>query len=131
MTADRFDARPGARVALRLRTVPFAALRALLGAVLLAASLPAAALDPDAERQAELLHLLRHDCGSCHGMSLKGGLGPALTPEVLAQRPKDAMVDTILQGRPGTPMPPWSSMLTREEAQWLTERLYRGETDGQ
>jgi mono/diheme cytochrome c family protein len=30
----------------------------------------------DTARQAELLHLLKHDCGSCHGMTRKGGLGP-------------------------------------------------------
>lgn len=89
-----------------------------------------AAAEPGAARQAELLHLLEHDCGSCHGMTLKGGLGPALTPDAIAGKPKAAMVATILHGRPGTPMPPWSPMLSREEARWLVERLYRGDTDG-
>ena len=31
---------------------------------------------PSAARQDELLHLLRQDCGSCHGLTLRGGLGP-------------------------------------------------------
>ncbi len=35
------------------------------------------------QRQQELLHLLKHDCGSCHGMTLKGGLGPDLTTKRL------------------------------------------------
>jgi hypothetical protein len=32
------------------------------------------------QRQKELIHLVRQDCGSCHGMTLQGGLGPALLP---------------------------------------------------
>jgi len=34
-----------------------------------------------AERQTELLYLLKQDCGSCHGMTLQGGLGSSLLPE--------------------------------------------------
>ncbi|NIP73637.1 MAG: cytochrome c [Gammaproteobacteria bacterium] len=82
-----------------------------------------------AERQRELIHLLKHDCGSCHGMTLQGGLGSALTPEALASRPAELMVSTILDGRPGTPMPPWRSMLTREEVEWLVDKLYEGDTN--
>lgn len=77
-------------------------------------------------RQQELRHLLAHDCGSCHGLTLRGGLGPALTPEALAGKSRQAMVTTILQGRAGTPMPPWSPLLSREEAEWLVEVMYRG-----
>ncbi|MDX2370482.1 MAG: hypothetical protein QNK36_19105, partial [Colwellia sp.] len=29
-------------------------------------------------RKAQLTHMVKQDCGSCHGMTLKGGLGPAL-----------------------------------------------------
>ena len=79
-------------------------------------------------RQQELRHLLSHDCGSCHGLTLRGGLGPALTPDALAGKPRQAMVSTILQGRAGTPMPPWSPLLSRQEAEWLVEVLYRGLT---
>ncbi|HEB57265.1 MAG TPA: cytochrome c [Gammaproteobacteria bacterium] len=77
-------------------------------------------------RQAELINLLQQDCGACHGMTLKGGLGPALTPERVRNKSPQMLVDTILQGRPGTPMPPWSPFLTREEARWLVDRLYQG-----
>jgi len=45
----------------------------------------AAGIDP--VRQTELLYLLKHDCGSCHGMTRKGGLGPALLPANLRDRP--------------------------------------------
>jgi len=79
-----------------------------------------------AKRQSELRHLVRQDCGACHGMTLKGGLGPALTREALANKPRDAMLATLLQGRPGTPMPPWENLLTRQEAEWIIDQLYQG-----
>lgn len=82
--------------------------------------------DVPPQRQVELLHLLKHDCGSCHGMTLKGGLGVALTPEALARRPAELLLTTILDGRSGTPMPPWRSVLTREEAAWLVDVLRTG-----
>lgn len=77
-------------------------------------------------RQDELLYLLKHDCGSCHGMTLKGGLGPALLPQTLAAQPRDYIVATIMQGRKDTAMPGWSSMLTQAEAAWLAEQLQNG-----
>lgn len=86
----------------------------------------AAAGEPAPPRQAELLYLLRHDCGSCHGMRLTGGLGPALTPERLAPWSSEQLGATILHGRPGTPMPPWRPFLTRDEALWLATQLKKG-----
>jgi cytochrome c55X len=90
---------------------------------------PASALagTPDAGRQAQLLYLLKHDCGSCHGMTRKGGLGPALLPENLHDFPVEFLVTTILDGRPGTPMPPWRGELSAADARWLVEALNRGE----
>ena len=77
-------------------------------------------------RQNELLYFLKHDCGSCHGMTLKGGLGPALLPETLAGQPRDYLVTTIMEGRKDTAMPGWSSMLTRSDAAWIAEQLQMG-----
>lgn len=82
--------------------------------------------EPSPERQKQLVHLVRQDCGSCHGMTLKGGLGPALTPEALRDKPVDSMVATIHGGRPGTPMPPWRRFLTEAEAQWIVAQLRAG-----
>ena len=83
--------------------------------------------DVDPVRQTELLYLLKHDCGSCHGMTRKGGLGPALLPGNLRDRPPQLMVNTVLDGRPGTPMPPWRGLLTEQEVHWLVEALRSGE----
>jgi cytochrome c55X len=81
----------------------------------------------DTARQAELLYLLKHDCGSCHGMTRKGGLGPPLLPDNLRDRPPMLMENTVLDGRPGTPMPPWRGLLTEPEVRWLVEAMRRGE----
>jgi cytochrome c55X len=78
-------------------------------------------------RQNELLYFLKHDCGSCHGMNLKGGLGPALLPKTLAGKPKSYLVTTIMEGRKNTAMPPWKNILSREEAVWLTDQLQKGQ----
>ncbi|WP_456406846.1 c-type cytochrome [Thiolapillus sp.] len=77
-------------------------------------------------RQAELLYLLKHDCGSCHGMRLEGGLGPPLTAQRLRPLSTETLSMTILHGRPGTPMPPWRPFLSREEAMWLASQLKQG-----
>ncbi len=92
-----------------------------------AASAPAA--PPGPARQAELVHLLRQDCGACHGMRLKGGLGSSLLPADIAGLDDDTLVKTILDGRPGTPMPPWRPFLSEEEARWLVGYLRRGGKD--
>lgn len=84
-------------------------------------------ISPD--RQNELVHLVRQDCGSCHGLQLRGGLGPALTPEMLRDKPVESLVSTILHGRPGTPMPPWNTFLSESEATWIVHGLQEGFPD--
>lgn len=84
---------------------------------------------PTHARQRELIRLLKQDCGSCHGMRLTGGLGPALTPQALKDKPAASLAATIMSGREGTAMPPWRPFLTEAEAQWLVARLQRGEND--
>lgn len=81
------------------------------------------------ERQRALVHLVRQDCGSCHGMTLQGGLGPPLTPEALRDKPVDSLVAVIYAGRPGTPMPPWKRFMTEAEAAWIVEQLLKGFPD--
>ena len=68
----------------------------LIGAAVvsaLASAADARPAAPDPERARELVHIVRQDCGSCHGLTLKGGLGPALTAEALFER-IDALSET-------------------------------------
>lgn len=95
----------------------------LLG--LMAAGIASAAEPPPA-RRAELLHLVRQDCGSCHGLTLKGGLGPSLEPTALADKDAEQMSFVILNGRRGTAMPPWKPFLSEAEARWIVEQLKKG-----
>jgi cytochrome c55X len=78
---------------------------------------------PPPARQEQLRALVRDDCGSCHGMTRKGGLGAPLTAEALAEIGDEALVATILDGRPGTPMPPWRGMLSDGDARWIVHHL--------
>lgn len=77
-------------------------------------------------RQQTLRYLLAQDCGSCHGLTLQGGLGPALTREALAGKSAELLRAVILHGRPGTPMAPWQPFMNEAEAAWLVQQLLEG-----
>jgi cytochrome c55X len=100
--------------------------RVLAGAIGVLASASLLAAEPPNQRQAELTHLVRQDCGSCHGMTLKGGLGPALTRDALRDKPAESLVVTVLYGRPGTAMPPWRDFVNEVEAAWIVRQLQEG-----
>ena len=74
----------------------------------------------------KLVALVRQDCGSCHGLTLKGGLGPALLPPDLAGKSAEALASIILDGVPGTPMPPWRGELSPRDARWIAQKLKEG-----
>jgi cytochrome c55X len=95
-------------------------------AATLAIASTAAAGPPPAQRQTQLLHLLKHDCGSCHGLTLRGGLGPPLLPAELDGKAEETLIQIILYGSPGTPMPAWSPLLDADEAKWLVRKLKEG-----
>lgn len=86
----------------------------------------APAFAQDAAHEQVLIRMVRQDCGSCHGMRLSGGLGPALTPGALAGKPPEALAATIYHGRPGTTMPPWKALLSIDDAQWIARQLIAG-----
>lgn len=96
---------------------------------LVAVSPAGAASEPPQARRAELLNMIRHDCGSCHGLTLAGGLGLPLLPEALKDKHPEALKETILRGRGGTPMPPWQAFITEDEAGWIVELLLKGLPD--
>ena len=90
---------------------------------------PTYAAEVSEKRQKELRHLLRHDCGSCHGLTLKGGVGPSLLPDVMQKRDFEYLVISILEGHNGTPMPAWKSILNRQEVEWIVRELRKGLDD--
>jgi cytochrome c55X len=79
--------------------------------------------EPSYERQQELQQLLHQNCAICHGHSFEGGVGPALTAKVLASKNEQTLITTILDGRPGTAMPPWSTTFKENEVRWLVKFL--------
>lgn len=85
-----------------------------------------AAASPDPGRQVVLEHLLVQDCGSCHGLRMTGGLGPSLTPEALAGKPRESLIATVAHGRAGTAMPGWQALLDEQDIAWLVDRLLEG-----
>lgn len=91
-------------------------------AALLLLALPAAA-EVTPERAGKLEHIVIQDCGSCHGLTMKGGLGSPLTPEALAQAEPEGLATIILDGVPGTAMPRWRPVLSEDDALWIAEYL--------
>ncbi|QOR37214.1 cytochrome c [Billgrantia diversa] len=75
------------------------------------------------ERKEELETLLYQDCGSCHGMTLRGGLGPSLPRDRMATFSREALAHIILQGIPGSAMPGWKALISDADARWLAEHL--------
>lgn len=97
-----------------------------LGALCVLVSVPVLADESGGADVARLTHLVRQDCGGCHGLTLKGGLGKPLTAEHLAQWDRDQLVFIILDGVPGTPMPGWRPLMTEAEARWIVDTLKQG-----
>ena len=81
------------------------AIALLVGRAVLAGDLP-----PD--RAAALERLVIQDCGSCHGLTLKGGLGPDIRAAALEGTEPESLAAIILDGVPGTAMPPWRPLLS-------------------
>lgn len=100
-----------------------------LVAAILAASVSLAAAEIAPERQAELEHMVIQDCGSCHGLTMKGGLGKPITPADLAGHDPEGLAAIILDGVPGTAMPPWRPLITEAEALWIADYLKTEKTE--
>lgn len=79
------------------------------------------------DRKTALRNLVLQDCGSCHGMTMKGGLGSALTPAQLDDFDSTSLALIILDGVPGKPMPPWRGLINEDEANWIANALKNGE----
>lgn len=77
------------------------------------------------ERADRLEHMILQDCGSCHGLTRAGGLGKPLTRKALAGAAPEGLALIILDGVPGTAMPPWRPLLTEDEAMWIANYLLK------
>jgi cytochrome c55X len=82
-----------------------------------------AEITPD--RADRLEHMVLQDCGSCHGLTMKGGLGRPLTAQALEHADAEGLASIILDGIPGSAMPPWRPLLTEEEALWIADYLLK------
>ena len=78
-------------------------------------------------RQQELMNILIQDCGSCHGLTMKGGLGQALLLETLKGKSAEYISRVILYGKADSAMPAWRSLLSPVEARWIADRLLQEE----
>ena len=94
--------------------------------VLFSINLDVMAAELSTEKKYQLIHMVKQDCGSCHGMTLKGGLGPTLLPKTMNKLSESTIKNIILFGRPGTAMPPFESILTENEALWISQQLQQG-----
>jgi mono/diheme cytochrome c family protein len=65
------------------------------------------------------------NCAACHGVNRQGvsGLGPTLTPESLGALSDAAIRNTILNGRPDTPMMPFKDTFSPEEIDALLQLI--------
>lgn len=93
------------------------------GALALALTVTGALAEVSPERAGALEHMVLQDCGSCHGLTLKGGLGRPLTRDALANVDPEGLALIILDGVPGTAMPPWRPLLSEDEALWIATYL--------
>ncbi len=94
--------------------------------MIVAASSAIAADDEPAPDPQALAQLVHQDCGSCHGLTLRGGLGPDLRAQSLDHYTPDILAEVILDGIPETAMPPWRPLLSPAEANWIAHYLLEG-----
>ena len=105
---------------MRLR-FPCARLALMLGGALVLAQ-SAAATEPGSARHRELVHLVRQDCGSCHGpAAINAGGAPDLRRSPLLDNLDAVLFDGVLTG---AGMPAFSKYLRRDEAEDLKAYLF-------
>lgn len=81
----------------------------------------------DVSSSEDLINLVKQDCGSCHGLTLKGGLGPDIRPQSLSHYDIETLSTVVLDGIPDTAMPPWRPLMSEADAAKIAEYLLQGE----
>ena len=109
------------------RTMYLFALSLLVGvAGSMFASHPVQAGDFDFTTHSEMSEFVRQDCGACHGLTLKGGLGKPLLKENLEHFDLETIEMVIEDGIPDTAMPPWRGVLTQDQIKRIAKALKEG-----
>ena len=87
-----------------------------------AAGCGASAGDPSPDQVAEGASLFAANCAACHQANGKGvpGAFPALDGSKIVNGPKDAQIAIVLNGKPGTAMPPWTQLSDVDLASVIT-----------
>ncbi|WP_457597113.1 cytochrome D1 domain-containing protein [Hydrogenimonas sp.] len=63
------------------------------------------------------------ECQGCHGPIHQGGVGSDLRPKALKKKNANTLAETILNGKPGTAMPAWKHMFSKDDAYGMVEWL--------
>src|SRR5947209_382067 len=85
---------------------------------------------PPSDETLDFKVLYGENCAGCHGDNGKAGPGrPLNNPLYLAVMPKDALIQTVSYGRPGTAMPAWAKSqggpLTDKQIHALADGIYQ------
>ncbi len=67
--------------------------------------------------------MFEKECQGCHGPNHEGGVGADLRPDKLEKKNAYTMAEVILNGRPGTAMPPFANKMTKADAQKMVDYL--------
>jgi nitrite reductase (NO-forming)/hydroxylamine reductase len=67
--------------------------------------------------------MFEKECQGCHGPNHEGGVGADLRPTQIAKKNAYTLSETILNGRPGTAMPPFESKMNKADAQKMVDYL--------
>ncbi|QOP43953.1 c-type cytochrome [Sulfurimonas sediminis] len=67
--------------------------------------------------------MFEKECQGCHGPNHEGGVGADLRPAQLEKKNAYTLAEIILNGRPGTAMPPFANKMTKADAQKMVDYL--------
>ena len=67
--------------------------------------------------------MFEKECQGCHGPNHEGGVGADLRPAQLEKKNTYTLVETILNGRPGTAMPSFADKMNKADAQKMVDYL--------
>jgi nitrite reductase (NO-forming) / hydroxylamine reductase len=71
----------------------------------------------------DVAKMFERECQGCHGPNHEGGVGSDLRPDTIGAKNSYTLSETILGGRAGTAMPPFSEKLTKDDADKMVDYL--------